>query len=369
MDEKDSVSLKVNGRHYRGWTNVSISAALLSLARAFTMSISRLKSAAGALDLGVAAGDEVEVYVGEDRVLTGFITKVSARYDKDGIELTVSGASRTWVLQSALPYEFARTFKEVSVDKAIKSIAGIFDVDFEIRSPLSDKITLSFSAEERIDQKLIDLAKRKSLIFTDDEKGRIVLSSAGTEAATDAIETGVNVLSGGRTVDATKRYREFVVYGQGTNPDSSRPVTDNQVSASHLDEEIPYRTQAVKQTGNAVYADCYARARAMFSVAKAESDTLSYTLRGWRQSDGSLWRVNQLVTVKDHIFNVTKRMVIRNIAYSLGAGGSTVQVDLIDPKAFTFAGAPSVDEKVKQQGNDYRLTSMGPVKGASWTQK
>lgn len=364
----EDVILKVRGVEFRGWTAMSVSAGIQTLGRGFSVACSRLKDDRGTASIGIEPGDEVEVFLGSDVVVTGYVTKVSAGYDAGGIDIQVDGFSRTMMLKSALPYAAPRTFKDYAVTKLLTTLCGYFGVEVGALVNASTAETISFSADELVSDKIVQLVQRKSVLVTDDEAGRLVLLKAGSETANDAIETGKNVLSAKRTTDMRNRFREYVVYGQGVNADSTRPVTDNQVSAMVEDSSVAYRTNAVKQTGDAVASDCLVRASMLKKVAQAESDVFEYVLHGWRQSNGALWKPNLSVKVRDTIFNVDRRMVVTDVRYSMSASGTTVTLVLMDQDAFTFTGQSTTDEKVKTvESENSRLQSIGNLNEAGWT--
>lgn len=364
----EDVILKVRGVEFRGWTAMSVSAGIQTLGRGFSVACSRLKDDRGTASIGIEPGDEAEVFLGEDVVVTGYVTKVTTGYDSGGVDIQVDGFSRTMMLQSALPYAAPRTFKDYAVTKLLTTLCGYFGVEVGALVNASTAETISFSADELVSDKIVQLVRRKSVLVTDDESGRLVLLKAGSETANDAIETGKNVLSAKRTTDMRNRFREYVVYGQGVNADSTRPVTDNQVSAMVEDSSVAYRTNAVKQTGDAVASDCLVRASMLKKVAQAESDVFEYVLQGWRQSNGALWKPNLSVKVRDTIFNVDRRMVVTDVRYSMSASGTTVTLELMDQDAFTFTGQSTTDEKVKTvESENSRLQSIGNLNEAGWT--
>lgn len=364
----EDVILKVKGVEFQGWTAMAISAGIQTLGRGFSVACSRLKDDGGTVAIGIEPGDEVEVFLGEDVVVTGYVTKVTTGYDSGGVDIQVDGFSRTMMLQSALPYAAPRTFKDYAVTKLLTTLCGYFGVEVGALVNASTAETISFSADELVSDKIVQLVQRKSVLVTDDEAGRLVLLKAGSETANDAIETGKNVLSAKRTTDMRNRFREYVVYGQGVNADSTRLVTDNQVSAMVEDSSVAYRTNAVKQTGDAVASDCLVRASMLKKVAQAESDVFEYVLQGWRQSNGALWKPNLSVKVRDTIFNVDRRMVVTDVRYSMSASGTTVTLALMDQDAFTFTGQSTTDEKVKTvESENSRLQSIGNLNEAGWT--
>ena len=85
-------------KRLENWLDVSITCALQTLARTFTVSATRDKED---LTLGVKPGDSVQVFIGEDRVLTGYITKREVSYNASGSSIRISGARKRLICRTA----------------------------------------------------------------------------------------------------------------------------------------------------------------------------------------------------------------------------------------------------------------------------
>ncbi len=91
------VILRVNGREWGGWTRVQISAGIERLSRDFNVEITRQwpgESGSVPLQPRIKKGELVEVLIGQDKVLTGWIEATPIRYDAK-INVGISGRSKT----------------------------------------------------------------------------------------------------------------------------------------------------------------------------------------------------------------------------------------------------------------------------------
>ncbi len=91
----DAVSLRVNGVDYAGWLDVEITAGIERQSRSFNLSITRSWPNAPANIRSVKKGDLCELYIGSDKVLTGFVDSTPFSYSADSIALSISGRSKT----------------------------------------------------------------------------------------------------------------------------------------------------------------------------------------------------------------------------------------------------------------------------------
>lgn len=94
----DNVTLRVNGREWGGWTSIRIGSGIERLARDFSVEITRQwpgGDGVASLQPRVKNGDKVEVLIGDDLVVTGWVEATPVRYDSRSISVGISGRSLT----------------------------------------------------------------------------------------------------------------------------------------------------------------------------------------------------------------------------------------------------------------------------------
>lgn len=177
---------------------------------------------------------------------------------------------------------------------------------------------------ETVIESIQRLAEKRALLVTDDALGRLVLTRAGTGKATTAIVRGDNVISGSAKFDASKVYSEIAVRGQraGTVTDFGDNV--NALGTATDPAVLRFRRLALHSRGHSSATDC--KKEAIWEAANrlAKSCTAEYTVRGWRQVDGTLWRPNLLVEVRDPVCALFGEMLITAVNYLLDDTGGTI---------------------------------------------
>jgi prophage tail gpP-like protein len=80
-----------------------------------------------------------------------------------------------------------------------------------------------------------------------------------------------------------------------------------------------------------------ARKRAQWeaTVRAARAVSVSVTVQGWRQADGTLWPVNGLVQVDLPWLRISGEMLITELTYSLDESGTQTQMTLRRADAYT----------------------------------
>lgn len=339
----DTVTLLVNGSEYRGWLDVKVEATLNSLCRAASVTATRLP---GEKDLteGISVGDSVEVRIGQDTVLTGYIVSKDTSYGANDIAVSVGIKSKTIDLvecqfPDGKPHQWA---SPVAVNSLISTLCGFYGVG-AVFAQDNGKTTFQADLDQSVGDCILKLLRDRSLLVTDDEQGRIVVAKAGSSMSSTVIATGVNVLSADRSEDSSDVFEHMIVLGQAANPDSN-VKNGNSLKAIANNPGCRGRTKITVQSGNRTLADLNARAQNLMLNAIGNADKLSYELQGWRQQDGSLWKPNQLVHVRDTFFDIDQQLLVSKVSFSISDSGTTTNLDLISPDAFLVTDLPDQEK-------------------------
>lgn len=295
------------------------------------------------------AGDMAEARIGNDLVLTGYVFATPASYDKSSITFGIAGRSRTADLVDCAAVNKPGQFKRQSVLAIVRALAAPYGIEVvsevgEGEEVADHTIQPGESAFESIDR----LLKLSRLLSTDDQYGRLVLAKPGSAGrAHDALEVGQNILKGDAQFDFSQTFSEYQVKGQGAGSDAASGKKTNELSASVIDGRVPRkRVLAIQQSGQmtAKLARDWAEYEREARMSRALQS--SYTVQGWRQSNGALWRHNMIVRVVDPILGFDRDMLITEINYRMENGGTTCQMSVAPPDGFE-AAPPDGMKKVK----------------------
>ncbi|EEZ4486442.1 baseplate protein, partial [Escherichia coli] len=103
----NTVLLRVSGREWGGWTSVRISAGINRIARDFNVAITTRWPGSRDYQPRIKNGELVEVLIGDEPVLTGYVEALPLRYDASSVSMGIVGRSKTADLVdcSALPLQ------------------------------------------------------------------------------------------------------------------------------------------------------------------------------------------------------------------------------------------------------------------------
>ena len=143
MDNNNIVALKINGVAYSGWLSVDIASNLTGLARTFKVSATRKNSNDG-VSIPFEPGDEVQVMIDDDKIITGYVEKIEVSYSSTNLSIEVSSSSKTIdLVQCQIPLGKPHSWKNVPVTKILSDLAGYYGVSVINRVNLQDKDTVS----------------------------------------------------------------------------------------------------------------------------------------------------------------------------------------------------------------------------------
>ena len=98
----DRVEIRVGGKTYGGWKSVVIEIGMDQLTRGFKLSVT--DTFPGNTDFHrLRNGDQVQLFIGDDLICTGYIDHVNASYNGTSITVTVDGKSKTVDLVDCCP--------------------------------------------------------------------------------------------------------------------------------------------------------------------------------------------------------------------------------------------------------------------------
>lgn len=364
----NAVTLRVNGVDYEGWLAVEITAGIERQARDFKLGITRIWPGAKEIPRRVKPFDLCEVYIGSDKVLTGFIDSTPISYNDTSITVGVNGRSKTADLVDCAAEFGTGQWRNRKIERIASDIGKPYGINVisEIDTGpaiVDHQIDTGESAYESIGR----LLSIRQLLSTDDAEGNLVLINAGSggRCVTNLQFGGLegNILSADTSLDYKDVFSEYVCKGQRTGNDDDYAEVVAGMSASIQDTTVPrHRLLILQQSGQTTQQDCLQRVRyeRLFRAAKALQTT--YTVQGWRQGDGSLWLPNKTVRVIDSVIGFDDDLLIVEVTYKIDEQGTTASITVAPKEG--FIPSPEAAKSKKKSSTGTGGESWADVKAA-----
>ncbi len=368
----EQVILRTAGKELTGWTDVAITAGITMAARSFSVGITYQWPQAKDVISAVNLGDPVEVWIGNDPVVSGYIFATPMAYSAMSLQVSVSGRSRTadivdcapaawlgksvtstqtgqWTAARLVPPSGtiiaptspqASQWKGQTIEQIAADLCGPYGIDVvrqvSTGSPVSQH---AIDPGESVFDSINRLLANCQLFAMDDAAGRLVLTSPGKGGnASGGLEMGVNILTGSIQRDAAEVFSDYVVTGQRSGSDQAYGSASNQIMASTTDSQTSrFRLLALDQYGEMTQDICRQIASFEQRRRRALLQGVSYTVVGWRDALGKLWTPNSMVHVRDNCFGIDDDLLLAEVQYQLSEQGSTATLNLAPLAAFEAA--------------------------------
>ena len=316
----DQVEIRVDAKAFRGWTAVQVSASLEEACRTFSFATGGSYEERD--DALIAAGAACSIWVGGERVATGYADEVDDQLDAATKSLTYRARSKTCdLVDCSAPLG---SWRNIRLDRLVTELLAGFDV--EAHFALAEAAALIIprhrtAVGETVFAALDRLCSERGVLLTDDAAGRLVfdrVAATGT-VSTTRIEVGRNVLAASGKWSLVERFSSYTVAGQvfldlEVDPAATAGATDPGVTR--------YRPLIVDADRGTDRAGALAKARWEAVTRAGKSFGRTYTLAGWRQDDGTLWAPGQRVLVTDRRAGLSgAELLIVGVDLGLDDGG------------------------------------------------
>lgn len=382
------ITLRVNGVNYKGWEYVSITAGITIACRSFSFGATFPWSTKSDVLGTVKVGDRVEVLIGIDTVVTGYVTATPISYNAFGITVNVSGVSKTtdvidcspiaaapdsvdtsgsagWTATGSVPATgtlvtaedpSASQWRNKKAEQIAADLCSPYGVEVVTEVDTGDPVTLhAIEPSETVFESISRLLTLGQLFLTDDEAGRLVFTEPGARGiVTGGLELGVNILSASADLDGSEVFSDYVVEGQHSGTDDAFGKDASHLISTANDAESRFRMAVLPQSGEMSTDLCRRIAEFEKNRRRALMQSVTYTVVGWRDPAGRLWRPNTQVYVKDNLLGIDRLLLVAEVSYELSETGSFTTLSLAPIDA--FKSAPTEAQKAAQSESG----------GASW---
>jgi prophage tail gpP-like protein len=394
----NTVRLLVGGKEYGGWKSVRIEAGIERQSRSFVLEVTDRWPGQTDIPRRIRPGDACEVFIGLDRVLTGYVDATPIQYDATRIGVGVKGRSKTADLVDCCPVpagqslaavvgpwrdvvgkdgkkpsfvppppKSAAQWRQQKLETIAAALAAPYGVgvvaEVDTGKPIAEH---QVQQGETIFESIDRMMRLRHVLSSDNALGDLVFVTVGSGGrANTALELGKNVREGSADLDYTGVFSEYIVKGQRAGDDDSfaGDVSEGEGTSEEAanvsdGRATRRRVLVIKQSGQADEGTCQDRANYERAHRAAKALQASYTVVGWRQQDGTLWQPNTLVRVRDPVIGFDADMLIAELAWVLDDKGMRTEVRVGPPDG--YVNKPKAAAKGKGSGSG--AANWGDVK-------
>jgi len=349
----NEISLAVNGFRFNEWCSMSGSRSLTAIADSFNLqSIDTITRR----DYPIKTGDKCVIFVGPNRVLTGFADVTSWGYAAGRLgsptthNFNVQGRSATGDLFDASVLPDPSHWEKKTFQQIATQICTPFGIPVTFSSNVDALVTTpidrhSVEIGETAADCLLRLAQKLGVLLQPTVTGGLQIGRPPTVQAGSGLKLGPSGVAGGqRTSDHRSRHDLYVAVGQRQGSgdlfgdgarDGEQKATDQRVAR--------YRPLIWIEDGSNNSQTLTRAAQWRRNSRAGQSERVSYTVRGWEHSPGQPWAPGLTVKIDDDFLRLNKvGLIVESVRFTFRAGeGSRTQLDLVNAESIQGLKPPS----------------------------
>jgi prophage tail gpP-like protein len=350
----DDVAIQVGATRFQGWQSVSITRSCEMIQNSFTVTASVEFMQAPAAMAATRPGTLCSVYIGADLVLTGRIDRRTISADAHNHQVTITGRDLTRNLvdcsadllnDPALAGGFINAVDILDLAQKLCNAFGL-----KARSNIQDTLPPIPGFQVGLGEtsySIIESAARYcGVLVYADENANVVFDRIGNQSMASGFTMPGNIeaILAERALDLrfshyTAVWNTVAALTQITDKANQRAlVIDGPMS------QIEYRPRIIVVSQNTpIIGYDLGLATANWELARryGRSQGVTITCDSWRDTKGSLWKANTLVTVDAPNADISNaRWVIGTVVFRKDAGGTHADLVILPPEAFSVEPNP-----------------------------
>lgn len=335
------VELVVAGQIYGGWTRVEIQRSVEQIAGGFSVGLTSRWPGVD-VPVGLREGLPVEVRLGGETVITGYIDTVEMDLSDTRSVVRVEGRDKTGDLVDCSAVHKTGQWRAARLEQIVADIAAPFGIQVVVASGTStgdvfkrfalDDGEHAFDAIERA-------CRLRAVMVTSTPAGQLLLTHASNVSSGVVLKEGVNIKSISASHSWRERHSQVIVKAQVPGDDDENGVQAAHLKTAATDAEVNrYRPLIVMAEHGSSSKSLADRARWETLVRMGRGKRGQCTVVGWRTGTdgqvGALWQPNTLVRIESGRMNLAHDMLIVGCSYSLSDEGTLTDLTFARREAF-----------------------------------
>lgn len=377
----DQVTIVINGMRYGGWKSLSIERGITRAVSSFAMSVTE-RWANQDKPWKINPFDVCEVYIGADKLLTGYVETYTPSFDGGSHGVQIAGHSKTKDLTDCSLDIQSGQFSGFTYAAIAKAVCQNFNIGVVVQASGANEIVQNSNVNQgdTAFNFLERLARSAGILLCDDEQGNLVITTAASASkSSSALTQGQNILAAGARITGAGRFSEYIIKGQasvgygasdtygGAGGIPAAPAVgavQTQMRASAVDTDVPrYRPRTTLAESQLTLEQMSARVNWQKQFAYGQATKASFKVNGFRQADGTLWRINQLVSCNAPWLSLDTDLLLATVKFSLGSDGAITELELGPLAGYVPEPAELKLHKAKRGKGSINWTGAGGVRG------
>lgn len=332
---EDALKVTIDGRPFRGWKDFSVTRSIDMSSGAFELESTDLDEPwlLGTVNAGAAIQIEIE----GELVLDGFVDQVNVSYDAESAGIALAGRDRVAdILDCAATVDGPHDYAEVKIEEALGKILTPFDVTLTVDADTGAVFKrIAIQPGETVFELVERLCRYRALLPVSDGVGGLILTQPSDHNTGAKLEYGRNIMRGRGALDQRDLFSLYVVKGQA-EAETWTTAEESATPEGRAEDALVtrHRPTVIVGEGSGFDATLAERAAWQKKVNRGRAARAVYTVHGWRDDLGALWRPNVQVDVDDARMKLHQSMLVATVTFERSNRGTLTELELARPEAF-----------------------------------
>lgn len=332
----DDLTLKLDGQSISGWQEIRVTCGIERAARDFSIVMTEKYPLTP--DVVVKPGQTCEVFLGKDKVITGYVDVYAPQFDAHSHSITVTGRSKTAdMIDCSATLEGSQILQGNLLQIANRLLNKQFGISVRALDDTGDAIPVTaLNLGDSVFNVLEPIARYRSLLLYDDAEGNLVFARTQDKKAASGFAEGQNVEAAGMAYSMAERFSEYSALRVHVSAFGDTAGEDNLIARVE-DKNVPRFRPMFFVAETAFGGFDVAKQRAAWELNRrvARSAAVHLACDSWRDSAGKLWEPNTLATISLPSLKLpTQQWLIGEVSYIKNAAGTHSQIVMMHPDGF-----------------------------------
>jgi len=343
----EAVKLIIDGQVNEGWESVSIEQNLNAICAGFGLTVTETWPGQPERRI-IAPGAAFDLYIGDERLITGWLDEPVRDMDDRGQTITVTGRDRTSDLIDCSAVHKPGSWRNQKLEKIATDLLSPFGLTVKAEASTGPAFAhFALDQGETVADALTRLARLRGLLVGSDRQGNLILHQPSPKRVNTALVLGQNLKTLRVSDSAAERFSHIIVKGQQQGGDTVAAKDAASPKGEARDPGMTrYRPLIIISDDQSTVAGLKARAQWEVTARSARAQSVEATVKGWRDDDGNLWTPGALVPVRAARANVEAELMIAGVRFELGSE-TTTALTLVRPEAFSLEPLPEARKTTK----------------------
>jgi prophage tail gpP-like protein len=334
-----AITIRVNGVEYPNWQNAKLVKRLGSLS-----GILEVNNVGDFFDLNIKMGDDLVASIADEVMLTGVVEEMDVDSFQENTYVEIVSRDKTGDIIDSSFDNPINEWKTQTVGNVIKNLCSPFSVEVVIDKSITSqtsKIIPLYKAEEgrMVVDMILELCRDYQIIPISIGDGKLTLiGSDYFQKESERISTNGNAFRTRFIGSDINRFSSYKVKGQGVGSDNKQLADWTEPSGSFTDSVVARTRPLVLFSDTATdNSKCLERAKWEARIRAGMSRMVFYELSSWTKVSGGVWKIGELVPVKDEVNGIDDTLLIDAIEYENGEEGELSRIYCVDKSTYDLS--------------------------------